>query len=156
MELDFGATPWRHVRREDLKRAANAGGGDDPAWELIVDALRVPEAISLVLLFGGQRIYVQSLAQLEAGRITTHGRQVAATLGLPVWRRIVKALGGSGSAIYVPVPKAVIRAAAARMLQEGWPPLEVRAIFGLSGAELKHATQRFLRKNLEAEVVTDG
>jgi|GEM_PF-2746485 len=149
--LDLRLTPWRHVRREDLKRAANAGGGDDPAWDLIVDALRVPEAISLVLLFGGQRIYVQSLAQLEAGRITTHGRQVAATLGLPVWRRIVKALGGSGSEIYVPVPKAVFQATAARLLDEGWPEVQVRTAFGFSAAEMASAVRRFGRAQPVAE-----
>jgi len=152
--MDLRATPWRHVRREDLIRAANAGGGDDPGWPLVVRALPLREAIMLVIKLGGHRLYIPKPECFREDRLTVDAIRIARVVGMAALRRIVREVGGAY--VYIPSPRTVFQATAARMLQEGWPPLEVRAIFGLSGAELKHATQRFLRKNLEAEVVTDG
>ena len=152
--LDLHTTLWRYVKKIDLIRAANAGGGDDPGWEMVVRALPLREAILLVITLGGHRPYVPKPECFREDRLTVDAVRIARVVGMPALKRIVREVGGTY--VYIPSPRTVFQATAARMLQEGWPPLEVRAIFGLSGAELKHATQRFLRKNLEAEVVTDG
>jgi len=141
--LDLRATPWRHVRREDLKRAANAGGGDDPGWPMVVRALPLREAIMLVIKLGGHRLYIPKPECFREDRLTVDAIRIARVVGMPALKRIVREVGGAY--VYIPSPRTVFQATAARMLQEGWPEIQVRILLGFSEAEVAGAVRRFGR-----------
>ncbi len=150
MELDFGATPWRFVKKIDLIRAANAGGGDDPGWPLVVRALPLRQAILLVIALGGYRPYVPKPECFREDRLTVDAIRIARVVGMPALKRIVREVGGAQ--LYLPSPRTVFQATAARMLQEGWPEIQVRTVFGFSEAEVSGAVKRFGR----AQPVVEG
>jgi len=147
--MDLRATPWRHVRREDLMRAANAGGGDDPGWPMVVRALPLREAILLVVALGGQRLYIPKPECFREDRLTVDAVRIARVVGMPALKRIVREVGGTY--VYIPSPRTVFQATAARLLEEGWPEIEVRTVFGFSEAEVSGAVKRFGRAQPVAE-----
>jgi len=147
--MDLGATPWRHVRREDLIRAANAGGGDDPGWPMVVRALPLRQAILLVIALGGYRPYVPKPECFREDRLTVDAIRIARVVGMAALKRIVREVGGTY--VYIPSPRTVFQATAARLLDEGWPEVRVRTAFGFSAAEMASAVRRFGRAQPVAE-----
>lgn len=141
--LDLRLTPWRHVRREDLKRAANAGGGDDPGWPMVVRALPLREAIMLVIKLGGHRLYIPKPECFREDRLTVDAIRIARVVGMAALKRIVREVGGTY--VYIPSPRTVFQATAARLLEEGWAEIEVRMLLGFSEGEVRGAVRRFGR-----------
>ncbi len=149
MELDFGATPWRFVKKIDLIRAANAGGGDDPGWEMVVRALPLRQAILLVIALGGYSPYVPKPECFREDRLTVDAIRIARVVGMPALKRIVREVGGTN--VYIPSPRTTLQSVAVRLLDEGWPEIQVRLLLGFSAAEVAGAVRRFGRVQPVAE-----